>query len=440
VTEAQYAAIYGPGGACDPTTGKRLVRALRPGMEIVVSAHKSVAELGVLGRAEDMHEIMDAERDATLAYLDEVTRTMGGRRGRSRTPAATGGLVYAHTRHATSRAGDPCPHDHVLIANVVEMRDRRGGYKAPDTTLWREHLHAATMVGRIAAARKAVELGYAIEADPGPSGRLGHWAIAGIPKEALEVHSKRSAEIDAELAERGYSSYRARNIAARETRDAKRHTPVCELLPRWRAELAEAGYPLPELDAGIERAATERGTVRGRLREAEVAEMVKEVLAPDSALAERKVFSRKDIIVSAAPALYGLPAVELDRVVRQALADQEVVPLVGVAGAQERHYTLASTVATESAIAAVVGRRAAEQDVAVLTVGQMLNALWATEIGLGTALTDGQRDALMGVCTSGAGVDLVLGVAGAGKTTTISAVRHAYEAAGYRVVGTSTSG
>ena len=144
--------------------------ARRPGMELVISAHKSVAELGVIGRAEHMHLIMDAERDATLGYLDQVTRQVGGRRGRAATATATGGLVYAHTRHATSRAGDPCPHDHVLLANVVQMRDDRGGWKAADTALWREHLHAATMVGRVAAARVAVELGYAIEADRGPVG------------------------------------------------------------------------------------------------------------------------------------------------------------------------------------------------------------------------------------------------------------------------------
>ena len=47
-------------------------------MELVIAAHKSVAELGVLGRAEDMHAIMDAERDATLAYLDELTRSAAG--------------------------------------------------------------------------------------------------------------------------------------------------------------------------------------------------------------------------------------------------------------------------------------------------------------------------------------------------------------------------
>ena len=43
-------------------------------VELVIAAHKSLAELGVIGRAEDMHRIMDAERNATLAYLDALTR------------------------------------------------------------------------------------------------------------------------------------------------------------------------------------------------------------------------------------------------------------------------------------------------------------------------------------------------------------------------------
>jgi hypothetical protein len=64
-------------------------------MELVISAHKSIAELGVIGRAEHMHLIMDAERDATLGYVDRVTRRMGGRRGRGQVVTRTGGLVYA---------------------------------------------------------------------------------------------------------------------------------------------------------------------------------------------------------------------------------------------------------------------------------------------------------------------------------------------------------
>src|SRR5436190_19250133 len=255
VTGDQYEAIYGAGGARDPLLRVRLARTRRPGMELVISAHKSVAELGVIGLAEDMHRIMDAERDATLDYLDTLTRQRGARRGRDQLATATSGLTYAVTRHATSRAGDPCPHDHVLLANVVETLDDIGGWKAADTNVWRDHLHAATVVGRAAAARVAVELGYGIEPDHGVSGRLGHWRIAGVPDEVLEVHSKRAAEVDKVVGERGYDTYQARNVAARATRSVKRHTPIGELLPVWHAELEAIGWPVPELAAAIDQAA-----------------------------------------------------------------------------------------------------------------------------------------------------------------------------------------
>ena len=144
VADAQYEAIYGPGGAVDPTTGERLVTTKRPGMELVIAAHKSVAELGVIGKAEHMHRIMDAERDATLVYLDALTAHQGGRRVRACVSSPTEGLIYAVTRHATSRAGDPAPHDHVLLANVVRMADDKCDWKAATPSLWRDHLHAAT--------------------------------------------------------------------------------------------------------------------------------------------------------------------------------------------------------------------------------------------------------------------------------------------------------
>jgi conjugative relaxase-like TrwC/TraI family protein len=112
----------------------------------------------------------------------------------------------------------------VLIANLVEMRDERGGREGLDTAVIHDLLHAATMVGRLSAARRAFELGFAIEADPGPSGKLGHWLIAGIPTVACELFSKRSAEIEASVESTGYGTYQARQVAARNTHRAKRHT------------------------------------------------------------------------------------------------------------------------------------------------------------------------------------------------------------------------
>ncbi len=439
VSPGDYKAIFGPGGARDPRTGERLASTRRPGMEVVISAHKSVAELGVIGRAEDMHRIMDAERDGTLAYLDRVTRDMGGRRGQAAKASATGGLIYAHTRHATSRAGDPCPHDHVLLANVVEMKDEKGGWKAADTALWREHLHAATMAGRVAAAREAAELGYAIEADPGPSGRLGHWKIAGVPDEVMELHSKRAAEIEAECQRRGEGSYRARGVAARATRKAKSHEPVGALMERWREEIASAGWPAERLAAAVDLASRHREDLAPlRLREARA--LISDVLADDGELARRKVFSRRHLVVAMAPHLFGHPAEVLDRLVDRALADPEVVPLVGVAGARERVHSLASVLAREAAIAEGLAHQLARSDAPTVPVGTVGAAIEKAEQDIGAPLSGEQRRTAIAICTSGRGAELVVGVAGAGKTTMLRAAADAFERAGCEVIGTATSG
>ena len=436
VSPEEYEAVFGPGGARHPGTLQRLVTTRRPGMELVISAHKSVAELGVIGRAEDMHVIMDAERDATLAYLDRATRQMGGRRGRSAAASPTGGLIYAHTRHATSRAGDPCPHDHVLVANLVEMLDEAAGWKAADTTLWREHLHAATMVGRVASARAAVELGYGIEADPGPTGRLGHWRIAGIPDEILELHSKRAAEIEAECQRRGDTSYRARGVAARTTRHAKEHEAEGELVGPWRAELEAACWPVERLVASVEAA---RGHCRPiTLKDAR--RFLSVVLGDDSDLARRKVFSRRHVIVGVAPHLYGQDPALLDALVDRALADPETVPIVGVEGARERVHSLASVLARETAIAESLGRQLSRSDAPAVTEAVAKAAIAAAEASSGARLSEEQRSAAVGICTSERGAELVEGVAGAGKTTMLKVVAMAFAEAGRQVVGTATSG
>jgi hypothetical protein len=54
-----------------------------------------------------MHEIVDVERDATLEYLDRLVAERGGRRGRTQTRVATGGLIWATSRHATTRPAIP---------------------------------------------------------------------------------------------------------------------------------------------------------------------------------------------------------------------------------------------------------------------------------------------------------------------------------------------
>ena len=429
----KWRAVFATGGAHHPLGGGRLVSCMRPGMEIVVSPHKSVAELGVIGRAEDMHKIVDAERDATMAYLDEVVMDRGGRRGRAQVRTPTSGLTWAVSRHATTRAGDPQVHDHVLVANVVHMGDGRGGWKGLDTGLLRDHLHAATAVGRMAAADKAAELGYAVEPDPGPSGRLGGWAVAGIPREAWEVHATRSAQIDEAVGPD--ASYRSRSVAARATRDRKVHEPVEELVARWQGELAQAGYPPAELAAAVERAglAYQPPGLDVLDRAAD------ELLSPSGRLASEKTFTRDDVIVAVAPMLHGLPVSVLGTAVDRVLSHEHAVALPLVTGAREPVWAASCVVEDERRIAALADVLAeregprVDRQMAFLAVRQL-------ELSRGMRLSERQVEVAKGLLTSGHPFDLVVGVAGSGKTTTLAAVRGGFESAGYTVLGTATSG
>jgi conjugative relaxase-like TrwC/TraI family protein len=440
VDDAGYDAIYGPGGARDPHLGTRLANTKRPGVELVVAAHKTVAVLGLIGRVEDMHAILDAETDATLGFLDEWFTRQGGRRGKSQRRTHTSGLLWARTRHATSRAGDPAPHDHVLIANLTEMLDDRGGWKALDTAGIRDLVHAATMAGRLAAAERAVSLGYAIEPDHGPSGKLDHWRIAGIPTEVAEQFSKRGDAIEDELERAGFRSYRARGIAARNSREAKKDETPEALIGRWLGELDAIGWPTRKLNQRLnvvnERHHRPLRTLTGRERE----QLVYEAVGPNGPLAKRKAFTRADVVRVVAPALYGCTAGELDRVVAGIVQHRECVPLVGQPGARGRAWAAASVLATEQAIEAVAERLVErENDV---TVGRLAASVAITDKqrAMGRSLTDSQRHAIAHVFASGRSLDLVVGVAGSGKTTALDVLRAGYEGNGYRVLGTAISG
>jgi conjugative relaxase-like TrwC/TraI family protein len=432
VTEDSYERLYGQGGARHPESGVRLVSTARPGMELVMSAQKSVAELGVIGRADDMHAIMDTERDATLAYLERLTRAAGGRRGRVVMPAMTDGLIYCYTRHATTRAGDPGPHDHVLLVNLVRMLDETGGWKAAYMSLWRDHLHAATQYGLVASAAKAVELGYAIERDRGPSGRLRSWQITGVPRAVQDLHSKRSQAIEAEIRRTGWDGYRARNVAARSTRATKRHDTPEELMPRWHAEIEAAGWTADRILAEV----TEAGR-RFRLAPVDVNGALQEVLSADGELARMKVFDGRHVAIAVSPHVFGHQQAAFERLIRRAIQDPEMVPLVRVAGARQQPYSLATVIAREKAIAATVERLALQWSSPVASV---VHALASVEAQRGHPLSAAQRRAAESIVTSGRGADIVIGVAGSGKTTMLEVVAAAYEMTGCQVIGTATSG
>ena len=274
-----------------------------------------------------------------------MTTEQGGRRGRAQVRTGAGGLTWAVSRHATTRAGDPQPHDHVLITNVVAMGDTRGGWKGLDTALLRDHLHAATAIGRLAAAAKAVELGYGIEPDPGPSGRLGSFAISGIPKEAWEVHATRSAQIDAAVGPGGVLP------GALDGAPAPPGTKRSTRWPRTSCPVGGPNWPRP---------VTRRPSWRppwngpaGRTRHLGLSSSTswRRAAWPRRAPGGREDFDLRDAVVAVAPLLHGLPVSILDTAVQKVLSDERAVALPAVVGARGPVWAAACVLEDERRVA-----------------------------------------------------------------------------------------
>ena len=309
------------------------------------------------------------------------------------------------------------------------MKDEQGGWKAADTALWREHLHAATMVGRLAAARVAVELGYAIEPDPGPSGRLGHWKIAGVPDEVMgctpsgRPRSKPSAA--------GAATLRTAPGASPPGPPAKPSTTSRGAIGRALA----GGTGLGRL-AGRAPGRSDRHGRSGRpagahlLRDAR--QLIAEALAPDGELARRKVFFRRHVVVALAPHLYGQDPDALGP-----LADR-AWPTRGSTGHRRGRCQGAGLLRLQRARPGAGHRREPRPP-----AGPHRRARGRprcsgrgdgkAERELGGPLSEGQRAAAEAICTSGRGAELVVGVAGSGKTTMLRVVADAFESAGYEL-------
>jgi hypothetical protein len=203
-------------------------------------------------------------------------------------------------------------------------------------------------------------------------------------------------------------------------------------MPRWHAEIEEAGWTADRILAEV----TEAGR-RFRLAPVDVDGALKQVLSADGELARTKVFDARHVAIEVSPHVFGHQPAVFDRLVARAIRDPETVPLVRVEGARQQPYSLATVIARETAIAAGVERLAIRQDGPVAAVGL---ALASVEARRGHPLSDVQRRAAESIVTSGRGADIVIGVAGSGKTTMLEVVAAAYEEAGCQVIGTATSG
>ncbi len=402
----------------DPQTGRRVAAANRklPGFDATFSAPKSVSLLHALGTPRVRGEVVaahDTAVDAALGYLErQAAFTRTGRDGIHR--VATSGVVAAAFRHRTSRAGDPQLHTHVLIANLARGADRR----------WRTldgrglFLHKMD-AGAVYQAQLRAEL----------TRRLGvEWSqpvnglaeIFDVPRAVLRAFSRRRAEIVAALTARGESSSKAAEVAALSTRSTKQHdVDPAALHNEWLERAAAHGFGPDEVEA-----------LTRRPREVDRVGVLRSKLSA-TLTEQQSMFDRRHVIRALAEsARRGADVADLESAADRYLRSPGVValtpdPVVGI------RYSTEELMQTETyALQAVEQQRAAGVAVVEKRVVDV-------ELQARPGISRDQAAMVRQLTTSGAGVDVVVGAAGTGKTFALDAARAAWQASGHRVIGTA---
>jgi ATP-dependent exoDNAse (exonuclease V) alpha subunit len=264
----------------------------------------------------------------------------------------------------------------------------------------------------------------------------GTCEIAGVPSSVLRAFSRRRVEIEAHLAERGESSRRAAEVAALATRKAKDYGVHPEsLAAEWHARADRLGF-----DARARAALLGRTTPLPPSPEV-LARATGQLLGPDGLTARLPVFDRRDILrgwCAQLPA--GAPVGTVERLADQLLTHRDVVPVDQANGAPRpgaersfaRHTTTEMLAVEQAVIDAALRRRDASVAVADPTKVEQALAerptLSAEQVAMVRRLTE-----------SGAGVEVVAGKAGTGKSHALAAAREAWRAGGTPVLGAAVA-
>jgi conjugative relaxase-like TrwC/TraI family protein len=419
-----------------PETGELLGRAhgrhAVTGFDLVLRPAKSVSVLYGLGDAATGRAVLDAHHaglaEAT-AYLDGQ---LGARRGHGGAEHVWGkGLLAVGFDHRTSREGDPLVHTHLVVANRVQGPD--GRWTALDGRDVYRHRRAADAIYRATLQR---ELTRSLSVEWTDADRHGNREVRGMPTELVRAFSKRTEQVNAEV-ERLEQSGRLRTPrlvkwAVHATRKRKEHEAPETLYARWRTEAAERGT---DPDALV-RQVTGRVAARDRDQapsEAQVAKVFDRLASPEGLTAQASTFAREDVLVGLGAGLTGATRQELEALASRFLGER-AVSVVADRALEERRWTTPELLGVERRLVVAAEGRAGER--AGVVEPEAVREALAAHPSLGEDQAGMVRD----VCLDGAGVRVVVGRPGTGKTFTIGVARHAWQLGGYRVLAAAPTG
>jgi conjugative relaxase-like TrwC/TraI family protein len=395
----------------------------RAAWDATFSAPKSVSLTALVGGDE---RVRDAHRESVQVALDELERHVQARIGRNHPAETTGQWVAAKFEHDSARpvGGYAAPqlHTHTVFFNLTETEDGKAHAIQPQD-LYKSQQYA-TAIYRSELAHRLHELGYEIE-----QGKSGQPEIKGYSQDYLDASSPRRQQIKEHLEEQGLRGAGAAQIAAHQTREEKLSALSREEMRARHQELAapygnQARRVVQEAEA---RSAQEHHSTQ----ETETHAREAVTYARDRNIEREAVVDERALIRDALRRSMGESTI---REVRENL-EQRIRSGEFIEVGRERPGGADRTLTTREML------DYERDNITRMKAGQeshdpMVSEQTSQELaGKFDHLSRSQRRAVDEILSSRDQVVGLEGVAGAGKTTSLSAIREAAERQGYQVEG-----
>jgi conjugative relaxase-like TrwC/TraI family protein len=420
-----------------PITGKQLVRYQtareytnergdqvrtmehRAGWDATFSAPKTVSLTALVGGDERVHQ---AHVASVAIALNELERYVQARIGGNHPAQTTGKWVAAKFEHDSARPVEgyaaPQLHTHVVFFNLTEMENGETRALQPKQ-LYRTQQYA-TAAYRAELAARLREVGYEIE-----RGRSGQPEIKGYSKEYIEASSPRRQQITAHLAVEGMRGAGAAQIAAHRTRDAKSALSAEAMLERHHRLAEQFGNQADRVIRVARERAYEvehesaRATVRSAVTFSKERNLEREAIADE-----------RDLLRDALKRSMGqVTLAEIKSDVENRLAAGEFIEVGQRNGAPGRAFTTKEMLAYErDVVHAMLRGQNQHGEIASIDVRSEIERKHSL-------LSESQRRAVAHILSSRDQIVALDGVAGAGKTTSLAAIREAAEREGHKVRG-----
>jgi conjugative relaxase-like TrwC/TraI family protein len=391
----------------------------RAGWDATFSAPKSVSLTALVGRDDDVRQ---AHRESVKLALDELEKYVQARIGGSYPPETTGKWVAACFEHDSARPVNgyaaPQLHTHVVLFNVTETQKGETRALQPHE-LYRSQQYG-TAIYRSELALRLRELGYEIE-----QGKSCQPEIKGYSKEYVDASSPRRQQIKEHLEQQGLFGAAAAQIAAHQTRESKSMSITHHEMQDKHRELAARFGNEPErvIREAHSREVEERKQDQKRQRIESALTYSREKNVERQAVVDERDLMRDSLRRSMGYASF---AEVKDRFENRISSGDLVEKENRNPG---RAFTTPQMIAYERDTIAVM-RAGHNQHEPLVS-----SATWHEVEQEHSHLSASQRAAVDQIFSNHDKITAIEGAAGAGKTTSLAAIREAAERDGYEVRG-----